>query len=165
MPSVEASRQNGRKSNGPKTLAGKRICSLTVSEHGIRSWSPCLPGETQEDWAQLLDGCTQYFRPVGVPEEQIVFNIAMTFLQMHRLYRREKEVILERMRVDVFSDMEKEHVAQQIDAILDGKGAELRLESTVLDNLIMTLEALPTIQPRCRWRTRLPSSSWTGLSA
>jgi hypothetical protein len=66
----------------------------------------------------------------------------MTYLQMQRLYRREKEVSLECMKVDCFSPMEKEHVQEQIDAILDGRGAELRLEITVLDNLITTLETL-----------------------
>jgi hypothetical protein len=124
-------------------LAGKRICSLTVIEHGIRSWSPCLPGETEEDWAHFLEGCREYFRPAGVPEEQVVNAIAMAFLQMRRLYRREKEVSLEGMKVDCFSDMEKEHAQEQIDAILDGRGAELRLEITILDNLITTLKTLP----------------------
>jgi hypothetical protein len=143
MPSVEASRRNGRKSNGPKTSNGKLACALAAAEHGIRSWSPILPGETQEDWVHLLNGCREYFRPVGVPEEQVVDAIGMTFLQMHRLYRREKEVSLECMKVDVFSDTKKEGVQEQIDAILDGRGAELRLEITVLDNLITTLETLP----------------------
>ena len=83
----------------------------------------------------LLEGCRESLRPDGEPERQIVFNLALTFLQMHRLHRREKEVSLESMRVDVFSDMEKEHVARQIDTILDGKGGELRLEITILDNL------------------------------
>jgi hypothetical protein len=66
----------------------------------------------------------------------------MTYLQMQRLYRREKAVSLECIKVDCFSPMEKEHVQEQIDAILDGRGAELRLEITVLDSLIANLEAL-----------------------
>jgi hypothetical protein len=138
---AEINRANGRKSNGPKTSGGKGVCALAAVQHGIRSWSPCLPGETQEDWAHLLDGCRESFRPVGVPEEQLVYAIAMTFLQMHRLCRREKEVSLERMKVDCFSSMEKEHVGEQIGAILDGNGAELHLEITLLDNLLATLEA------------------------
>jgi hypothetical protein len=146
VPSAEINRQNGRKSNGPKTAGGKQTCALAATVHGIRSWSPTLPGETEEDWAHLLGGCRESFRPVGVPEEELVYAISMTFLQMHRLYRREKEVSLERMKVDVFSDMEKGEVQQQIDAILDGRGAELRLEITGLDNLIATLENL-SVQP------------------
>jgi hypothetical protein len=144
VPSAESNRQNGRKSNGPKTLAGRRVCALAAVGYGVHSWSPCLPGEIEQDWTDLLAGCRQYFRPVGVPEDQIVFAIAMTYLQMHRLYRREKEVSLAGARVDVFSPMEKERVQEQIEAILDGRGAELRLEITVLDNLITTLETLPT---------------------
>ena len=35
---------------------------LTVIEHGIRSRSPCLPGETEEDRAHLLNGCRGSFR-------------------------------------------------------------------------------------------------------
>jgi hypothetical protein len=139
---AEIKRANGRKSNGPKTSNGKQICALASLEHGIRSWTPVLPGEIEADWTSLLNGCREAYRPVGLPEEQIVFNIAMSFLQMHRLHRREKEVSLERMKVDAFSDIEKEHLAQQIDAILDGKGAELRLEITVLDDLIANLETL-----------------------
>ena len=143
MPSVEASRRNGRKSNGPKTSNGKMVCALAAVEHGIRSWSPWVAGETQKDWDQLRDGCREYFRPVGLPETEIVDAIAMTFLQMHRLHRRERAAILESMEVDCFSDMEREHAQEQIDAILDGRGAELRLEITILDNLITTLETLP----------------------
>jgi hypothetical protein len=142
VSSAEVNRQNGRKSKGPKTSNARQICALATLEHGIRSWTPVLPGEIEADWTSLLNGCRETYQPVGEPERQIVFNIAMTFLQMHRLHRREKEVSFERMRVDVFSDMEKEHVAQQIDAILDGKGAELRLEITVLDDLITNLETL-----------------------
>jgi hypothetical protein len=118
------------------------ICALAAVEHGIRSWSPCLPGEVEKDWVDLLNGCREYFHPVGAPEEQIVHNIAMTFLQTRRLHRREKAVSLEHMKVDCFSPLEKEHVQEQIDAILDGRGAELRLEITVLDNLITNLGAL-----------------------
>jgi len=77
-----------------------------------------------------------------VLEDEIVYGIAMTLLQMHRLYRREKQISLEHMKVDCFSPVEKEHVQEQVDAILDCRGAELRLEITVLDNLIMTLETL-----------------------
>jgi hypothetical protein len=66
----------------------------------------------------------------------------MTFLQMRRLHRQEKQIALEHMKVDCFSSLEKEHVQEQIDTILDGQGAELRLEITVLDNLIANLEAL-----------------------
>ena len=142
MPSLEANRQNGRKSNGPKTFNGKQLCALASLEHGIRSWSPVLPGEIEADWTAILNGCREAYQPVGVPEEQLVFNIAMTFLQMHRLHRREKEVSLEGMKVDVFSDMEKEHLSQQIDAILDGRGAELAQEITLFDNLIAILAAL-----------------------
>jgi hypothetical protein len=46
------------------------------------------------------------------------------------------------MKVDCFSPLEKEHVGEQIDAILDGRGAEVRLEITGLDNLITNLEML-----------------------
>jgi hypothetical protein len=142
VPSAESNRVNGRKSNGPKTSGGKTICALAAVEHGVRSWAPCLPGETEADWAHLLNGCREYFRPVGGPEEQIAHNIAMTFLQMNRLHRREREISLEGMKVDCFSPLEKEHVGEQIDAILDGRGAELHLEITLLDNLIVNLEAL-----------------------
>ena len=71
----------------------------------------------------------------------------MTFLQMHRLNRREKEVSLASARVDCFSPMEKEDVQEQIDAILDGRGTELRLEITLFDNLIATLATLCTEPP------------------
>ena len=53
-------------------------CALAAVAHGIRAWSPTLPGETEEDWADLLGGCRESFRPVGVPEEQVVYAIAMS---------------------------------------------------------------------------------------
>jgi len=99
--------------------------------------------ETEEDWTHLLEGCKDSLHPVGVLEEELVYSVAMTLLQLRRLYRREKAVSLEHMKVDdCFSSLRKEHVQEQVDAILDGRGAELRLEITVLDNLIANLEAL-----------------------
>ena len=147
MSPAEIRRHNGQKSSGPKTANGRQICSLAPVEHGIRSWVPTLPGETSEDWNHLLKGCREAYRPVGTPEEQIVFNIAITFLQIHRLHRHEREVSLECMKVDVLSDMEKELVVQQIDAILEGGGAELRFEINRLENLIEVLAALWTSPP------------------
>jgi hypothetical protein len=140
---AEIKRQNGRKSNGPKSSNGRLACVLAAAEHGIRCWSPCLPGELEADWMHLLEGCRDSLQPVGVLEEEIVYSVAMTLLQTRRLHRREKEISLEHMKVDdCFSSREKEHVQEQVDAILDGRGAELRLEITVLDNLIANLEAL-----------------------
>ena len=142
VPSVEASRANGQKSNGPRTADGKLARALAPLEHGIRSWSPCLPGELEADWTHLLEGCRDSLRPVGVLEEELVYTIAITLLQTRRLHRREKEISLEHMKVDCFSPLEKEHVEEEINAIVDGRGAELRLEITVLDTLIANLEAL-----------------------
>jgi hypothetical protein len=142
VPSAEISRANGQKSNGAKTADGKLARALAPLEHGIRSWSPCLPGETEEAWTHLLEGCRDSLRPVGVLEEELVYQIAITLLQTRRLHRREREISLEHMKVDCFSPLEKEHVGEQIDAILDGRGAELRLEISFFDNLIATLEAL-----------------------
>jgi hypothetical protein len=91
----------------------------------------------------LLEGCRDSLRPVGVLEEELVYTIAITLLQTHRLHRREKELSLEHMKeVDCFSSLEEEHVGEQINAIMDGRGAELRLEITLLDDLITNLETL-----------------------
>jgi hypothetical protein len=143
VPSAEISRANGQKSNGAKTAGGKLARALAPLEHGIRSWNPCLPGETEEDWTHLLEGCSDSLRPVGVLEEELVYQIAITLLQTRRLHRREREISLEHMKVDCFSPLEKEHVQEQVDAILEDRGAELRLETTILDNLITTLGTLP----------------------
>jgi len=42
MTRAEASRNNGRKSRGPKTPEGKRIASMNAVKHGLRALTPAL---------------------------------------------------------------------------------------------------------------------------
>src|SRR4029077_14234591 len=49
---AEISRQNGRKSTGPKTREGKDRSKFNAVKHGLRAKLPVLPGED----AQIYEG-------------------------------------------------------------------------------------------------------------
>src|SRR6266480_833538 len=62
---IDANRGNGRRSNGPKTGAGKASSSKNAMKHGLLSKDILLPGEVAEAFDDLAAGIRADFRPVG----------------------------------------------------------------------------------------------------
>jgi hypothetical protein len=57
------SASNGAKSSGAKTSKGILSRALAQTTHGIKAWTPVLPTEREEDWAELRDGINEDWRP------------------------------------------------------------------------------------------------------
>jgi hypothetical protein len=78
---------------GPKTESGKRAVSQNATTHGITSLSPVAGSEDPTEWAEFKQGWHEYFKPVGVPEEEIVNTLALTAWRRRRIIRREVALI------------------------------------------------------------------------
>jgi hypothetical protein len=71
------SRQNGKKSAGPTTAAGKAISSQNAVKHGLLAKRLMrLNDENAEDFAYVLARLRQDLQPVGILEETLVERVA-----------------------------------------------------------------------------------------
>jgi len=84
---AETSRQNGRKSNGPKTTEGKNRSRLNALKHGVRSETLLLEAGSEEENAALQVlrvRLEQQFLPRTV-EEQLLLETAV-----HALWQKQR---------------------------------------------------------------------------
>ena len=76
-----------------KTLAGKALVRLNALRHGLRSSSPVIPGEREEDWQAHRDGVRDALTPHGYLEEALAGRIALLLWFQDRLTRYERATI------------------------------------------------------------------------
>ena len=74
---------------GPKSAEGKLVVSQNAVTHGIHSPDPVAGGESEADWDAFYQGFCETFRPVGVPEEETVREMAMTKWRLRRVIKAE----------------------------------------------------------------------------
>ena len=74
---------------GPKTPGGRAAVRHNALSHGLRSQSPIIPGESQEEWEQHLAGVIESLQPVGHLEEQFATLIALGLWRRWRIERYE----------------------------------------------------------------------------
>jgi hypothetical protein len=137
---ISTSAANGLKSNGPKTERGRLSILAANVTNGSRCWSPVLPGESQQDWEVRLEGVRQSLNPANYLQEQLAFNVALTFQQWDRLHRYERANILEHIEQEVshrFFDKDK------AEAILNLGAEKLRSDIAKFEHLLGVLDALP----------------------
>ena len=85
-----ASRENGRRSKGPKTARGKANSSRNAMKHGLLAREvPNIFMEDQDDFDSLLKNLFKEWRPVGTTEELCVQMIAGYMWRLKRAYRAE----------------------------------------------------------------------------
>jgi hypothetical protein len=89
------------KRGGPVTPEGKKKVSKNAVRHGLTSLDPTAAGESTEEWHFFLEGFNETFRPVGIPETELVFNLAMCLWRKRRIVRAERGNINQlRERID-----------------------------------------------------------------
>src|SRR5258708_6581000 len=62
---IEAARQNGAKSKGPKTPEGKQRSSQNATQHAMLAETLVLHNESNAEFQLTLDAYTQQYQPVG----------------------------------------------------------------------------------------------------
>lgn len=84
-----ASRENGRKSKGPKTEEGKRAVRHNALKHGILAKASLLPDEDPALFAALTEEIRSATQPVGALEVNLVELIASYVWRLRRVVQTE----------------------------------------------------------------------------
>jgi hypothetical protein len=91
---IAASRANGRRSNGPKTEAGKRRSRLNAVKHGLRSRTiRPLPGDETSAVEALTHAVLERLQPVDNAERELADGIIAALWRMRRATQIEREVL------------------------------------------------------------------------
>jgi hypothetical protein len=106
---IAANQANAKLSTGPTSDAGKKIVSQNAVKHHLSgTGNPALPGE-QDAVANHVQGYIQAYAPVGLPEHDLVTNIANNHWRLQRAHSMEdaifSKIMLEKSdeRLDPFS--------------------------------------------------------------
>jgi hypothetical protein len=92
---ASANRANAQLSTGPVTEAGKQTVSQNSLKHGLTgSVHAALPGE-QDAFEQHCDGYRKVYAPVGVPEQELVRNIAENYWHLKRAHAMETALFIQ----------------------------------------------------------------------
>ncbi len=88
MPDRNASRENGKRSRGPITPAGKAVSARNATKHGGYAQSIYFRNEEEKkEFNQLLEGYRSSLRPEGVWEDVQVEKLAVTDWTLMRIER------------------------------------------------------------------------------
>jgi hypothetical protein len=96
---------NGHKSHGFTTDRGRVTIVGAGTSNGAICFTPILPGENEHEWQAHLSGLQTRFAPADTLEEEMVFQLAISFWQARRLSRYEKAALHAQM--DAASEEEK----------------------------------------------------------
>lgn len=107
----ETSRTNGAKSNGPVTSDGKAKSSLNAVKHGLTSSRiVVMQNESKEDYAKLVAGFVDTFKPATEPEVCLVEEMANAQWKRRRAERIETALL----------DLSLNEMESKLDQVFDG---------------------------------------------
>ena len=93
-----ASRTNGAKSRGPITEAGRQASSQNSLAHGFNSKRVVLPGESQEEFDELLASYLDEHQPETSTERTLIENMAIARWRQQRVWILETAGLTSEMR-------------------------------------------------------------------
>ena len=99
---LRASRENAKKSTGPRTTEGKARASKNALKHGLMAQDAVIPGEDPAEFDRHLTKLEDTYLPRNYVEKELVRQIGDAMWRMQRLSRIESAVIsasIERTRV------------------------------------------------------------------
>ena len=134
---VKASRENAKKSTGPRTTEGKARASKNALKHGLTAQDAVIPGEDPAAFDRHLTKLEDTYLPRNYVEKQIVHQIADTMWRIKRLSRIETTVIsasIERTRV-YQHDYRVERIRQGREGDLQLLGESMFCGTKFLNNL------------------------------
>jgi hypothetical protein len=76
---------NGCKSHGAVTEQGKLAIIRARTICGARTQAPTLPGESEQEFLDHLEGLRDSLGPANYHEEEIVRNVALAYWQLRRV--------------------------------------------------------------------------------
>jgi hypothetical protein len=91
---IEANRQNGQLSSGPRSVEGKKISSRNAAKHGLLTKDIVITTrankEDQTEFDALLDGLREDYTPIGFVEDLLVRELAVSYWKSARALRCER---------------------------------------------------------------------------
>ena len=144
---AEASRRNGAKSRGPKTLEGKARSSRNALKHGLRAHKHIvLPQEDAAEFAEFHAALMKDLAPVGALQTVLARRIAIAAWRLARADRLEAEVLDERGY---------DNASPGLALIRDGNGTRsmetlLRYRGAAMAEFTRSLRALQALQGQNR---------------
>ncbi len=81
----DAARENGKKSRGPVTPQGKKNSSRNALKHGMTAASFVLPGESEQDFEELLQAHRDTYQPANAVEMNLVETMALARWRLRRI--------------------------------------------------------------------------------
>jgi hypothetical protein len=93
-----ASRTNGAKSHGPITAEGKQASARNSLNHGFNSKRVVLPGESQEEFDELLASYLDEHQPETPTERTLIENMAVARWRQQRVWTLETAGLTSEMR-------------------------------------------------------------------
>ena len=101
----DSARQNGKKSRGPVTPQGKQNSSRNALKHGMTAASFVLPGESEQDFADLLQAHRDTYQPANAVEMNLVETMALARWRLRRMAALESnlfenELVLCQKKID-----------------------------------------------------------------
>ena len=87
------SRENAKKSTGPKTPEGKQVSSRNAFKHGYYMQTAIMPGENQERFHEFLNDHMEAFLPTNPVEMDLVESIALTKWRLNRINSAENNLV------------------------------------------------------------------------
>jgi hypothetical protein len=109
----DAARENGKKSRGPVTNQGKENSSRNALKHGLTAESAVLPGESEQDFAELLEAHKDTYRPANAMEMELVRTLALTRWRLRRIASLESGLFENELALS------EEEIDEEFDTISD----------------------------------------------
>jgi hypothetical protein len=81
---IAANRRNAKKSTGPTSPAGKAASSMNNLRHGLSARTVILPGESPDEFNEILAGLQQEYQPQSSSEHYLVREAAVAQWKLGR---------------------------------------------------------------------------------
>src|SRR4051794_36414290 len=116
---AQISRDNGRKSNGPKTLRGKMASRCNALKHGCRSQILLMPDESPEEIAGLFASWRGYYRPQSPAAEHLLDLCVRAKLMSDRAFTAHDSAVADQVEeaIEAFDAARAAMVAEQEDLL------------------------------------------------
>lgn len=83
-----------KRSGGPKTSAGKRVCAQNALKSGVYAQALILPGESEQEFEELHAQLVQDYAPQGSIEANLVYQLTKQIWKKMRLEYMEHSAML-----------------------------------------------------------------------
>ncbi len=143
----QASRDNGKKSRGPKSPEGKAVSKFNGLKHGLRAEHVILPGEDPAAFEAERQGWIDDWKPRSHTRAVLVERAAIASWRLRRSVKAEAAFLAERadnagyaFDLERFNRVERALARADVDAV--ATVTLLELDATGLDRLIQSCSEL-----------------------